>query len=98
MQDHSALTEEVIRIIRDISIIGYEVIKHNRNFQPNSFFSISKEALERKIEAINCFKGQNQKYYFDEKIIKSLATLRAAEFGQSGFGEAFEVYNLIQKN
>jgi len=94
-QDHNALAEEVIRVIRNVSIIGYEAIKHNRHFKPNAFIKISKESLIRKQEAIMCFKDQNKKYYFDSKIIESLATIRASEFGNKGYAEAFEVYNLI---
>jgi len=97
MQDHSSLAEEVIRVIRNISIIGYEVIKHNRYFRPNVFITISKESLLKKIEAISCYKGQSSKSYFDKEIIESLAITRASALGTKGYAEAFEIYNLVQK-
>jgi len=97
-QDHSAIAEEVVRVIRDISILGYEITKHNRHFEPNTFIKITKKALEQKTKATLCYKGQNKKYYFDKKVIESLATMRASTFGYIGYAEAFELYNLIQKN
>lgn len=97
MQDHKALSEEVVRIIRNTTIFGYEVIKHNRFFQPEVYEEITKESLDAKIKALSCFKVQNQKYYFDKKIIESLATVRAANADFLGYAEAFEVYNMVNR-
>ena len=98
MQDHNVVTEEVVRIIRNTTILGYEVMKHNRFFLPKIFVEISKESLEQKIKALSCFKGQTQKYYFDKKVIEALATVRAANANFLGFAEAFEMYNMVNRN
>jgi LmbE family N-acetylglucosaminyl deacetylase len=95
MQDHVVVAEEITRIIKKSSILGYEVIKHNRFFRPNMFVKISQESLDAKVKALSCFKGQVQKYYFDRKVIEALATSRAANGGFLGYAEAFEVYNII---
>ena len=98
MQDHKVVAEEVTRIIRNTTILGYEVIKHNRFFLPRVFVEISKESLDQKINALSCFKGQIQKYYFDKKVIEALATIRAANANFLGYAEAFEMYNMVNYN
>lgn len=95
MQDHKVVAEEVTRIIRNTTILGYEVMKHNRYFLPKIFVEISRESLEEKIKALSCFKAQTQKYYFDKKVIEALATVRAANANFLGYAEAFEMYNMI---
>ena len=98
MQDHKVVAEEVIRIIRNTSILGYEVMKHNRFFLPKIFVEISKESLEQKIKALSCFKGQTHKYSFDNTVIESYSTVRAANANFLGFAEAFEMYNMVNHN
>jgi len=41
MQDHQALAEEVVRIIKGPTILGYEVPKHSNVFNPDVFIKIS---------------------------------------------------------
>jgi len=93
MQDHQAIGEEVIRICRDkASILGYEVPKHNRFFQPNVFVNISEDNLNEKIKMLECFSEFTKRYYFKEDSIKSLARIRALDAGYYGFAEGFELY------
>lgn len=98
MQDHKVVAEEVIRIIRNTTILGYEVIKHNRFFLPKIFVEISSESLDHKIRALSCFNAQTKKYYFDKKVIEALATVRAANANFLGYAEAFELYNMVNHN
>ena len=98
MQDHQAITEEVTRIIHNISIVGYEVIAHNKFVKPNHkmYVKISQDSIDAKVNALSCFEEQKSKYYFDKKVIESLAVVRAVNAGFFGYAEAFDVYNLIQ--
>ena len=92
-QDHAALAEEIVRIARGpYAILGYEVPKHNRHFQPNVFVDIDEPALQAKIEAVQCFSEFDNRYYFEPDAIQGLARMRALQAGYFGLVEAFELY------
>jgi N-acetylglucosamine malate deacetylase 1 len=94
-QDHSALAEEVVRIARGrYMILGYEVPKHNRHFQPDVFVEVRPEDVEAKIAALNCYSEFTTRYYFEPEGIRGLARARALHAGYSGLTEAFELYHL----
>jgi len=96
MQDHQAVAEEVVRVVLGKpSILGYEVIRHNRFFTPNCFFEVEEKNLEAKVKAVNAFSEFTNRYYFDPEVIHALARLRATQAGYVGYAEAFEVYRLM---
>jgi len=97
-QDHQVLTEEVLRIFRDKTIIGYEVLRSGFGFDPNMHVSLTHDIVDKKIKAIMCYKSQftstkSGAYYFDEQIIRGLMLARGGFYGVT-FAEAFEVYCL----
>jgi LmbE family N-acetylglucosaminyl deacetylase len=97
-QDHIVLAEEVIRLFREKSVFGYEVLRSGYNFRPQLHVKITEEIVERKIRAAQCFKSQfsttkSGGYYFDKEIMKGLMRARGAQFGLE-YAEAFEVYHL----
>jgi len=75
-------------------ILGYEVPKHNRHFQPDVFVEVRPEDVETKIAALNCFSEFTTRYYFEPEGIRGLARTRALQAGYSGLAEAFELYHL----
>lgn len=94
-QDHVAVGEEVVRIVRGAaSILGYEVPKHNRHFQPNTFVRASDADIEAKIAAVQRYTEFTTRYYFEPEGIRALARMRALQAGHSGLVEAFELYRL----
>jgi len=96
MQDHQAVTEEIVRVIRDkSSVLGYEVSKHNRFFRPIAFVNVSEKDIAMKIAAANAFTEFSNKFYFQPEIIRSLARVRAFQAGYFGYAEAFEVYRVM---
>ena len=96
MQDHQALSEEVVRIVSGrASILGYEVPRSNRRFQPNVFIDVSAADLDAKIQAVNRFTEFTNRYYFEDQNIRALANCRALNAGYSGHAEAFELYRLM---
>lgn len=96
MQDHKAIAEEVVRVVRGkISILGYEVPKHNRHFTPNVFVDITEEHLKAKVKALAAFSEFDNTYYFQEDGIKSMARMKALQAGYCGYAEAFELYQLF---
>lgn len=96
MQDHQALSEEVVRIVSgQVSISGYEVPRSNRRFQPNVFVDVSEADITAKIRALKCFTEFTNRYYFESDNIRALARVRALNAGYSGNVEAFELYRMI---
>ncbi len=95
MQDHLAMAEEVVRVVRGpATILGYEVPKHNRRFEPTAFVTVSEESLAAKVRSVNRYTEFTNRYYFEEDAIKALARVRALHAGFFGYVEAFEVYRL----
>jgi LmbE family N-acetylglucosaminyl deacetylase len=97
-QDHIVLAEEVIRIFREKTIFGYEVIRSGFGFMPNMHVKLTKEIVNLKIKASQCYKSQfsttkSGGYYFASDVMKGLMRARGAQFGLE-YAEAFEIYQL----
>jgi LmbE family N-acetylglucosaminyl deacetylase len=97
-QDHIVLAEEVIRLFREKTVFGYEVIRSGYDFIPNLHVRLSKNVVELKIKAAQSYKTQwsttkSGGYYFSKEIMKGLMMARGAQFGLE-YAEAFEVYHL----
>lgn len=97
-QDHIVLAEEVIRLFREKTIFGYEVIRSANDFMPNMHVNIPTDLVNLKIKAAQSYKSQwsttkSGGYYFSKEVMKGLMRARGAQFGVE-YAEAFEVYHL----
>jgi LmbE family N-acetylglucosaminyl deacetylase len=97
-QDHIVLADEVLRLFREKTIFGYEVIRSGYDFMPNLHVKLNKKIVELKIKASQSYKSQwsttkSGGYYFSKDVMKGLMRARGAQFGLE-YAEAFEVYNL----
>jgi LmbE family N-acetylglucosaminyl deacetylase len=97
-QDHIVLADEVLRLFREKTVLGYEVIRSGYNFKPQLHVKLTNEIVERKIKAAQCYKSQwsttkSGGYYFSKDVMKGLMRARGAQFGLE-YAEAFEVYQL----
>jgi LmbE family N-acetylglucosaminyl deacetylase len=97
-QDHIVLAEEVIRLFRERTIFGYEVIRSGYDFMPQMHVMLNDNIVEKKIKAAQCYKSQwsttrSGGYYFAKDVMKGLMRARGAQFGLQ-YAEAFEVYQL----
>jgi LmbE family N-acetylglucosaminyl deacetylase len=95
-QDHHVVYEEAVRIFRDRTVVGFEVVRSTLSFRPNLFVGIEEEHLEKKIEAVMAYQSQlnpNQSagYYFKPEIIRGQATFRGGQSNKE-LAEAFEIY------
>jgi len=96
MQDHQAVTEEVLRVQRGrAAILGYETPKHNRLMNAACFVRVGATDIRAKAEAVNCFTEFTNRYYFEERMLDALARVRAMDAGYDGLAEAFAVYRLV---
>jgi LmbE family N-acetylglucosaminyl deacetylase len=97
-QDHIVLADEVIRLFREKTIFGYEVIRSGYDFMPNMHVNLPVDLVNLKIKASQCYKSQwsttkSGGYYFSKEVMKGLMRARGAQFGIK-YAEAFEVYHL----
>jgi len=96
MQDHQAVTEEVVRVQRGrAAILGYETPKHNRLMNPGTFVKVSEADIAAKAAAVNSYTEFTTRYYFEERMLDALARVRGMDAGFHGLAEAFEVYRLV---
>ena len=93
-QDHKTLAEESIRVFRTHSIIMYEGLKSTPFFSPNLFIILTEEELEKKMEALKCYKTQYRRYYYDFEFIRALAMVRGKQIGAK-YAEGFRIYQFI---
>jgi N-acetylglucosamine malate deacetylase 1 len=93
-QDHHVVYEEAVRIFRDRTVIGFEVVRSTLSFRPNLFVAVAEEDIERKCAAVSCYKSQLQQsagYYFEPELIRGQALFRGGQSNHS-LAEAFEIY------
>jgi N-acetylglucosamine malate deacetylase 1 len=89
-QDHSTIAQEALRCFKKQSILCYEEPWNNINFSTNCFLQLEESHLHRKIQALKCYKSQENRAYISEESIRSLAVTRGAQL-EGGYAEAFEV-------
>lgn len=97
-QDHIVLADEVLRLFREKTVFGYEVIRSGYDFMPNMHVKLPVNLVNLKIKAAQCYKSQwsttkSGGYYFSKDVMKGMMMARGAQFGYE-YAEAFEVYHL----
>lgn len=95
-QDHRTVAEEGIRAFKHSSILGYEMPWNNLSVRSQLFVSLEQQHLDKKIEALQQYKSQSQRYYMDQEFVKALARLRGAQIGVR-YAEMFEVIRWIMR-
>ncbi len=93
-QDHSTISNEGFRAFKHTSILCYELPWNNLNFSTQSFVKLEQEHIDKKIEALKCYKSQQDKQYASSDFIRSLAITRGVQIGTK-YAEVFEVVRWI---
>jgi len=93
-QDHKTVADECIRVFRNKTILMYEHVKSTPRFSPNLIISLTKEELDKKINALNCYETQKARYYWSDDFFKSLAKFRGKQMNVE-FGEGFKIYQAV---
>lgn len=89
-QDHQTIAQEALRCFKKQSILCYEEPWNNIKFATNCFVQLEERHLNKKIEALKCYKSQGHRTYIGETSIRSLAITRGTQL-EGGYAEAFEV-------
>lgn len=93
-QDHKTISEEAFRAFKDSTMLGYELPWNNLTFTTNCFITIKEECLQKKIDALKCYKSQSFRGYATEEVIRSLARIRGTQVGCK-YAEVFEVIRWV---
>jgi len=93
-QDHITVASEGLRAFKTRTLLGYELIWNNLNFNTTSFVPLRREHIQIKADALKEYRSQQARDYMSENFIFSLARTRGVQIGVE-FAEAFEVIRLI---
>ncbi|OQA94344.1 MAG: GlcNAc-PI de-N-acetylase [Bacteroidetes bacterium ADurb.Bin217] len=93
-QDHQVIANEGLRAFKKISILGYEMPWNNIVFETRCFITLEKKHVQKKIDALHCYKTQQHRTYLNDDFIWGLAKTRGTQF-EHEYAEAFEVIRWI---
>lgn len=93
-QDHSTIALEGLRAFKNTTILGYELIWNNLQFNTQCFVKLEKRFIDNKIKALKEYHSQGRRDYLSDDFVYSLARARGVQVGCE-FAEAFEVVRLF---
>jgi len=93
-QDHATIANEALRVFKKTNIFCYEVPLNNLLFNNTAYIEIQQPHLYKKIQALSQYESQQDKNYFHDSYIKSLARVRGAQIGKE-YAECFEVKRFV---
>ncbi|MHA1130528.1 MAG: PIG-L deacetylase family protein [Candidatus Helarchaeota archaeon] len=93
-QDHQVIAAETFRAFRNTSILCYEEPWNCITFNFTAFSKLSQKHVQKKVEALNCYKTQNHRAYFQPDYIWNWVKTRGTRV-QCEYAEAFEVLRLF---
>jgi len=95
-QDHRRAALASIAAGRNTDeVLAFESPSTRSSFDPQYYISLSKEFLERKIEAIRTHESQQEKKYLEAEAMKGLARFRGRQ-ANTRYAEAFQVIRIKQ--
>lgn len=93
-QDHMTVAQEGLRAFKGTTILGYELIWNNLNFNTACFVGLEEKHVLAKVHALKAYESQNHRDYVSEEFIKALALSRGVQIGLP-YAESFEVIRLV---
>lgn len=95
-QDHNTIAIEGLRAFKKTTIMCYEVPWNNFSFDNQVFSCIDEVDVINKINALKCYKSQENRPYLSEEFIRSLLITHGVQIGEK-YAEVFEIPRLILK-
>jgi LmbE family N-acetylglucosaminyl deacetylase len=89
-QDHQVINQEGIRAFKHSTIYGCEYPWNSFNFSNGCYSTLSPEHINKKILALTSYESQQDRIYFKEENIISLARVRGMQANVT-YAECFEV-------
>jgi len=92
--DHSTVGRACERVFKNDSLITYQHNWNSRTIEMNYFVELEKRHIEKKIEALACYKSQQHRSYFNKDYIYANALNTGVMCGLK-YSEGFKSINLI---
>ena len=89
-QDHLTIAQEGLRAFKQTTVLGYELIWNNLEFNTGCFVTLSRTHVEAKCNALRAYESQNHRPYMQADFVFSLARTRGVQIGVE-YAESFEV-------
>jgi len=93
-QDHHQIAQEGFRAFKTTCMLGYEMPWNNLEFRTTAFSVLDERHVQKKAEAMKCYKSQAHRLYAQEELIWSLARMRGMQVA-APYAEAFELFRWI---
>ncbi len=93
-QDHQQTTEEVLRAFRGTTVLGFDALRSSYGFFPHFLVEVSREDVERKIQALGEYSTYNDKYYFDASVLRA-TLIRHGALAEVPFAEGFDILRIV---
>ena len=90
-QDHQQVAQEGFRAFKMTCMLGYEMPWNNLEFRTTAFTVLEPRHVQKKIDAMACYKSQAHRPYANEEFIRSLARTRGSQLGVT-YAETFELF------
>ena len=93
-QDHQTIAQEGLRAFKRTTVLAYEIPWNNLNFMHQAYVRLDERHVQKKVDALACYKSQQPRNYVREDYIRNVAFTRAIDVG-CDYAEVFEVYRWI---
>jgi LmbE family N-acetylglucosaminyl deacetylase len=93
-QDHSCIGQETLRAFKFFNIISYISPWNSSADRPNFFVSLTKEQVEKKVEACKCYESQVSRFYMYEDVIHTNTSYWTNKQPFGLFTESFRILHL----
>ena len=93
-QSHEVVFAEARRAFKYLSLLGYELPWNSMEFGMDVFITLTREDVDAKVAAINCYKTQKHRMFFSNDIVGDLARVRGKQIGHQ-YAECYELIRLI---
>ena len=93
-QDHNVVTEESLRAYRGTTVLGFDVVRSSYGFFPHFLVGVTREDVEKKIEALAEYKTYHDKYYFNEELLRS-TMVRHGALAEKQYAEGFDILRIV---
>lgn len=93
-QDHLTMTEEALRAFRGITVLGFDVVRSSYGFFPHFLVEVTEEDVNKKIEALACYRTYRDRYYFNADVTRSIM-IRHGALAERPFAEGFDILRIV---
>lgn len=93
-QDHYVIAKEAMRAFKNTTLLAYEVPWNNFTFHNQVYITLSEMQLQKKIDAIACYRTQQKRTYAAKEFTIGQACVHGVQAGCK-YAEVFEAVRWI---